>query len=611
MVSHFNEELWYSPDTHRESEVEKKAARSLAAKVGKIVGAKPFPAAAQKLGELTRDPECRMEPVIKVLESDPALSTKLLRLVNSAGFALRTPCASVSHAASLVGVRRLHQLAQTAAVLDLVDSNSEVAGNILEHASVVAALCRYLAGHVGLPPEELFTCGFLHDIGKVMLLEGEGEPYRRVLEETLTEPDVAHVRERELLGYDHAVLGGHVLAAWNIPAPVPRVVAWHHQVARAYEDNPALARTISALRLADAASTALFQPYPEFELERLARTEAASYLEISEAQLAAMWDEMLAVAVKARASYRGEAVPEIERRDVKSSRPVSRRHPQEATPVVEAPRAPCNFPCVVCGVPTYANTCRACGGYVCPEHHQSEDEWCALCVTHYERLKLNLPSWVYSVLGGAVGAMLVGTLFGSSGGLSGQPLTMVVAPGLISLLALVVAGVWQRWLRRMWFLRTCPNRRSLAPSVGESAQALQEFVAAEGPLSTRWVNPFEGRADYPIIREKELPGFDDLTDPPMAERPRRGDNLVSLRPSMHVEGGAARGPFDRLVRSQVPPSLRPRPRPSPSDPVLESDFPAPPASTARRSAAPSTASRNPSVAPSVDAFDDPLEAEGH
>ncbi len=611
MVSHFNEDLWYSPDTHQENEVEKKAARSLAAKVGRIVGAKPFPAAAQKLGELTRDPECRMDAVVKVVESDPALSTKLLRLVNSAGFALRTPCSSVSHAASLVGVRRLHQLAQTAVVLELVDANSEVAARVLEHSSVVAALCRYLAGHVGLPPEELFTCGFLHDIGKVMLLEGEGEPYRRLIEETLDEPDQAHVRERELLGYDHAVLGGHVLLAWNIPAPVPRVVAWHHQVARAYDENPSLARTINALRLADAASTALFQPYPEFEVERLARTEAASYLEISEAQLAAMWDEMLALAVRARASYRGEAVPEVELHNARRSGPASRRTTQVATPLVEVPDAPCNFPCVVCGVPTYANTCRACGGYVCPDHHQNNDEWCALCVGHYDRLKLNLPPWAYSVLGGAVGAMLVGTVLGSSGGLAGQPLTMVVAPGLLALLALVMAGVWQRWLRRMWFLKTCPNRRSLAPSVGESAQAMSELLAAEGPLSKRWVNPFDGHADGPVIREKELAATDDLADPPMLERPRRGETLVSLRPSIHVEGPAVRGPFDRLVRSQIPASLRPSPSARPSAPPLESAFPAPPASTARRSAAPAVSTKHPSLAPSVDAFDDPAEAEGN
>lgn len=349
MASHFNEDLWYSPDVHREDEVERKAARSLAAKVGRIVGAKPFPAAASKLGELTRNAECRLEPVIKVLESDPALSTKLLRLVNSAGFALRTPCSSVAHAANLVGIQRLHQLAQTAAVLEFVDSTSVVAAQVLEHASIVASLCRYLAGHLGLPPEELFTCGFLHDIGKVMLLESEGEPYRRIIEQTQGEPDTAHVHERALLGYDHAVLGGNVLAAWNIPAPVPRVVAWHHQVARAYEEAPALSRTINTLRLADAASTALFQPQPELELQRLARTEAASYLEISEAQLAAMWDEMLALAVRARAAYRGEPVPEVVNPTV-HSQPTSRRKPAPAPTLAEAPDAPSNFPCVVRGV---------------------------------------------------------------------------------------------------------------------------------------------------------------------------------------------------------------------------------------------------------------------
>lgn len=605
VTSHFNEDLWYGPDTRDEGAVEHKAARSLAAKVGRIVGAKPFPVAAQKLSELTRDPECRMEPVIKVLESDPALSVKLLRLVNSAGFSLRMPCTSVSHAASLVGVRRLHQLAQTAAVLDLVDANSEAAAKVLEHASVVAALSRYLAGHVGLPGEELFTCGFLHDIGKVMLLESEGEPYRVLIEETANEPDTSHVRERELLGYDHAVLGAHVLAAWNIPAPIPRVVAWHHQVARAYEENTALARTINTLRLADAAASALFTPYPEFGIERLARTEAASYLDISEAQLSAMWDEMLAVAVRARASYRGESVPDVEPQPQPSLAPGSRRKAFAAPPLEEAPEAPCNFPCVACGIPTYANVCRACGGYVCPEHHQNDDEWCSLCVDQYERLRLNLPPWAYSVLGGAVGAMLVGTLFGSSGNLGGQPLAMVVAPGLIALLVLVMAGVWQRWLRRMWFLRTCPNRRSLAPPVSETARVVAKQISGDGPLSSRWVNPFEGPDASPVIREKDSGAPVSVRE--LSERARRGENLVSLRPSMHVEGGpTSRGPFDRLVRSSLPPSSRRQPAPPP-EPV-DSDFPPPSATVARKSAAPGAAV--PSAKPSVDAFDDPAEAEG-
>jgi HD-like signal output (HDOD) protein len=38
--------------------------------------------------------------------------------------------------------------------------------------------------------------------------------------------DELHLREREFLGYDHAVLGGHVLAKWGLPSPLPKVVAW-------------------------------------------------------------------------------------------------------------------------------------------------------------------------------------------------------------------------------------------------------------------------------------------------------------------------------------------------------------------------------------------------
>ncbi len=605
MASHFNEELWYSPDAQQERAVEEKAAKGLAAKVGRIVGAKPFPLAARKLGELTRDQNCPIERVVAVLESDPALSAKLLRLVNSSGFALRTACTSVSHAATLVGLRRLHQVATTAAILDMVEAKSDIAAQTLEHGAVVAALCRYLAGHVGLPPDDLFTCGFLHDIGKVILLDSEGDEYRALLEETLDQPDTAHVRERLLLGYDHAVLGGHVLTAWNIPAPVPRVIAWHHQVARAYDD-PQLAKMISTLRLADAASQALFHQFPDFEIERLARTEAASYLEVSEPQLAAMWDEMLAVAVRARATFRGEAVPEVEPRPRRGTSAHPSRQVQAL--VEEAPRSPCNFPCVACGVPTYANTCRACRGYVCPTHHQNDDEWCTLCVQHYESLRISLPPWVYASLGSAIGAMLVGTFVGASGAVTGRSLTLMVAPGLVSLLVVVMFWVWQRWLRRMWFMRTCPNRQSLAPPVTREAQLAAAQVGADSGMATPWVNPFPIVPPEPVIRTKGTPL---PTAPFMQQRPRRGDQHISLRPSMHVQGEpqATRRPFDRLVRSSThAPGARPQSERDSTPPPRSQRRPSG-AAAARSSDRPKDGRAASRLVPSLDDFDDPFEVE--
>jgi HD-like signal output (HDOD) protein len=58
------------------------------------------------------------------------------------------------------------------------------------------------------------------------------------------------MQERAQLGYDHAVLGAHVLAHWKIPDPIPRIVAWHHQPNRAYADAK-LARITACLRIAD------------------------------------------------------------------------------------------------------------------------------------------------------------------------------------------------------------------------------------------------------------------------------------------------------------------------------------------------------------------------
>lgn len=584
MVAHFNENLWYTPDSAQEREAESRAAQSLAAKVGKIVGAKPFPASAARLRDLTANPDAPLEPVIRVIEGDPGLSTRLLRLVNSGAFGLRTPCTSVTHAASMVGMTRLHQLAQTATIIELVDAKSNTAALILEHSSIVAALSRYLAGHVGLPPDELYTCGLLHDVGKVILLDSEGELYRTLVESTINEPDSAHVRERDLLGYDHAVLGGHVLAAWNIPAPIPKVVAWHHQVARAYEEDPALARLINTLRLADAAATALFQPQPEAEIERLARSEAASYLDISEAQLAAMWDELLALAVYTRATCRGEPVPEVE---TNGFDPASARRGSALLydALNDSYRDPCNFPCVVCGVPTYAHTCRACKGYVCPAHQQNEDEWCSLCEQRFASLTVNVAPWAYALVGGAVGAMLVGSIVGISGAVTGAPLRLMVAPGLVALLLCVVVGVWHRWFRRVWFVRTTPNRQSMAPPVQRRRRSNRTTGSTPTAVSTPRPSAMPADIESNVSRSVR-------PSPPvlLSERPRRGEQAVSLRPSIQVQAaGAERNPFERLAR---PASVSAVPRSSSALPSANRR-----ASTAAKVSSPAPSFRNQGLPP--------------
>ena len=165
----FQEDLWFG-DFDDEA-ARKAAASSMAAMAGRIMGARPFPAAAQKLVQLTRDENTNIMKVVRVLESDPGLSQRVLRLVNSAGYGLRVRCTSLNHATALLGQQRLQQIATSAVLLNHFGRTSEETKRKQEHGALVASLCRYLAIHLGLPQEDLFTCGLLHDLGQLMMLD--------------------------------------------------------------------------------------------------------------------------------------------------------------------------------------------------------------------------------------------------------------------------------------------------------------------------------------------------------------------------------------------------------------------------------------------------------
>jgi len=368
-----DEDLWFG--SFDEESAEKAAANSMAATAGQVLGAKPFPESTRRLAELAGNDASQTREMVQVLEQDPALSAKLLKIVNSAGFGLRQQCTSVSHAVTLMGSKHLYHMATTASVLDMFDSESQFAIQILEHSAVVGALARYFGSHLALPTEELFTAGVLHDIGKLMLLDTMPEQYHQLLEQTNGQADALHILERSEYGFDHGVLAAHVLKAWNIPNPIPKVVAWLHQPARAYESSSLHAGLVQTVRLADALVYAMGNGATRDDVAELVRHEAASYLDISEAQLGSMWDELESLHGRAVAQHRGASEP-----GTAGDSSASRLRTQPKAKVVTVPQ---NFPCVDCGQPTFGTTCPACKGNTCPNHPLVSEGWCTVCATEY------------------------------------------------------------------------------------------------------------------------------------------------------------------------------------------------------------------------------------
>ena len=476
-----DERLWLNPAGDDQSRASDDVARSsMAALVGRVIGAKPFPETARRLAEMTRMPNARIGNAVRLLETDPGLSARLLRLVNSPGYALRMRCTSLRHAAALVGLERLNHIATTAAVLDMFSDSSEVATRLLDHSTVVGAFCRYFAVSFSLPAEELFTCGFLHDIGKLLMLEAEGSHYAELIEGA--PPHHSHEKERERFGFDHANLGAHVLSAWNIPEPVPLVVAWHHDASRVYEGPIEVAAMIETLRLADDIAHVIGTTSDDRAIRAIAESEGALRLNLGRYEISRLWPELRSL----REHCRAQRANPSHFIDVTSVRPTASLPPPSAAPAVSRPAPSPSLPapsnpaaarpgdpaCSVCSEPSAGEICRACDAAVCPTHKDPRDAWCRRCLSDFETANsaLGVGPALKLGLGAAFLSLLLGTLFGAlqNGAAGGEPntLRLLLAPVVALALSAAVLVLGRRWIVRHRFLRQRGSSRVTLPSPG-------------------------------------------------------------------------------------------------------------------------------------------------
>ena len=132
------------------------------------------------------------------------------------------------------------------------------------------------------------------DLGKLLLLQVSGLDYQKLDPRVLTQPDEAFIHERELLGFDHAVLAGHILDSWKIPNGVAEVVAWHHQPGRAFEHGAELGLGVALVRIANRLDYRM-NVHPELDeafVAELVQDGSVSYTGYQETILRAMWPKL-------------------------------------------------------------------------------------------------------------------------------------------------------------------------------------------------------------------------------------------------------------------------------------------------------------------------------
>jgi HD-like signal output (HDOD) protein len=285
------EELWFGEDDPKASD--EAAANSLAAKLAELEGLRPFPAVVQRVMEYVRRPDFEIRQLQMMIEEDPSLSAKVLRVANSAAFAGAQPVASIRDAAVRLGARAVSDVTASVAAMALFKDIKGAGRVVRDHMVSTAMVARVLSSRKESASPSAYITGLLHDAGKLLLMQTEDAAYEALLGQ-ITNPDEIHLREREMLGFDHAVLAGHTLKQWGLPDPIPRIVAWHHQPSRAYEEGGEVGLTVALLRIADQLEPMLKtrQPADAAKLKRLCANSDCAHAGIAQHDLMALWPEL-------------------------------------------------------------------------------------------------------------------------------------------------------------------------------------------------------------------------------------------------------------------------------------------------------------------------------
>ncbi len=195
------------------------------------------PSLFQKLMTELRSPSSTAESVGRIIEEDPAMTAKILQLVNSAFFGLRQPVSRAARAVSLLGIETIRSLALSLhafAEFDGARSTLLPLETLWDHALTTAVLARTIARsetdnrHV---IDECFTAGLLHDVGILALAANLPEEYNKIFEESARCRQFVDAEE-DKFGAGHPEVGAYLLGLWGLPDPIVEAAAYHHRPAQ-------------------------------------------------------------------------------------------------------------------------------------------------------------------------------------------------------------------------------------------------------------------------------------------------------------------------------------------------------------------------------------------
>lgn len=215
--------------------------------------------------DLINDPDSSAAAIGQVIGKDPALTARLLRIVNSPFYGFPSRIDTVSRAIAVVGTLELLDLILAASVTkafrgippDLVSMDA-----FWDHSLYTGVVARVLAGRQRAPNiERYLIAGLLHDIGALIMYQQIPELTANMVRRARAELTPLHVVERDTLGFDHGEVGAALLRAWRLPGVLIEATQTHHAPLQT-NAHPLRFETV-IVHLADVIACAVHEPAVE------------------------------------------------------------------------------------------------------------------------------------------------------------------------------------------------------------------------------------------------------------------------------------------------------------------------------------------------------------
>ncbi|MGD9016860.1 MAG: HDOD domain-containing protein [Desulfobacterales bacterium] len=190
-----------------------------------------LPAIAAQLIEAVQKDEPDIGVISAIIANDPPLSIEVLKFVNSPYFGFRRKISSVHHAAQMLGINTVKNLAISFALIKTFSrqSNGFDYSDFWKDSLVAAVSCKLIAQAVQPEfAEDAFFLGLLHNIGILVLVEYLPSEYEPVIQEVKEEKTHLSAVENQILGFDHMQIGSYLVKKWGLPDIMVHAIRFHH-----------------------------------------------------------------------------------------------------------------------------------------------------------------------------------------------------------------------------------------------------------------------------------------------------------------------------------------------------------------------------------------------